>query len=199
MRAFFGALIALVLAVAAGEFLLPSRETAPSAVLDLTAAKTVYASNPVSASALPPEPLPVESDAAPAAPVSETKAVAEPVAEPVPAPAVVTQIVKLGAKECAALMGKKMFESTAYVPEISTTGQSVAPADLPDENVSALADMTFPVIVKLKRTQGADDRTMRAEPVLTVRLKDGKVYLNDAPADDGDTETLRAACGSAAH
>lgn len=179
MKAFFFAAAVFALAVCAGMYVTRPRETASVLPLDLTRAASVQSD---------------ASDAQISAP--EEQEAAPDDAEP---SVVFPQNVTLGTKECAALVRKKMLESAAYVPEISTTGENVAPADLPDENASAFDDAVVPVIVKLRRAYDSGREPVRALPVLTVRLKDGKVYLNDTPVPPDDLEILRAACGSAAH
>ena len=106
---------------------------------------------------------------------------------------------------CAGMYVTRPRETASVLPLDLTQAASVqadvsdAQIPAPEEQEAAPDDAVVPVIVKLRRAYDSGREPVRALPVLTVRLKDGKVYLNDTPVPPDDLEILRAACGSAAH
>ncbi|MBR1778449.1 MAG: hypothetical protein IJ752_07720 [Alphaproteobacteria bacterium] len=89
--------------------------------------------------------------------------------------------------------------SAEYVPGISTTGQTVAPADLNDGPEVTLPDpdnMTLPVYVVLKRGFPFWESDLEAGvlPAAQAEVKDGQVFVNGTLVSEDVHDTLKMAC-----
>lgn len=97
----------------------------------------------------------------------------------------------------------KPVVSADYVPEKSTTGKKVVSAELKgkyfvltEQLEQNLSDFTFPVALVLKKSYPylQSDIESGAIPLVSVRVKDGVVWLNGLPTSDADRNTLAEAC-----
>lgn len=123
--------------------------------------------------------------------------------------------VRMKKSDCAKLFISKMADSKEYLPEISTTGGLVAPADLPSSEtdvvpaglpepqknaLSAIAsDISFPVSLRLKKRYPYLESDIKTGdiPLVIVSVKNGEVFINGVSVDSDDLKTVRQACQNA--
>lgn len=87
-----------------------------------------------------------------------------------------------------------------YVAGISTTGKTVAPADLDGGyRILAPTDFSLPVHVDLIQNYGLYESELHYGkiPVATVEVKDGRVFLNGKAIENADADLVSKACVSA--
>lgn len=87
-----------------------------------------------------------------------------------------------------------------YVAGVSTTGKTVAPADLNGGyQVDAPTDFSLPVHVDLIQNYGFYESELHYGkiPVATVEVKDGRVFLNGTAIENADADLVSKACVSA--
>lgn len=87
-----------------------------------------------------------------------------------------------------------------YVAGISTTGKTVAPADLDGGyRILAPTDFSLPVHVDLIQNYGFYESELHYGkiPVATVEVKDGRVFLNGKAIENADADLVSKACVSA--
>ena len=92
-----------------------------------------------------------------------------------------------------------LAESADYVPDISTTGQEVVPADLNNDTNIPLPDlenMTLPVYLNLKRDFPflVSDLDIGFLPVARVDFRDGRIFVNDTLVSEEGVNALKKAC-----
>lgn len=87
-----------------------------------------------------------------------------------------------------------------YVAGVSTTGKTVAPADLDGGyRILAPTDFSLPVHVDLIQNYGFYESELHYGkiPVATVEVKDGRVFLNGKAIENADADLVSKACVSA--
>ena len=109
--------------------------------------------------------------------------------------------VRMRASDCDGFQARRVMQDAAYVPEISTTGQSVASAEYrPDAedgvSVSLPDDFVFPVTLKLEKKYPYFQSKLEIGeiPLISVRFENGRVLLNEEPVGDADLKMLEKAC-----
>ena len=87
-----------------------------------------------------------------------------------------------------------------YVAGVSTTGKTVAPADLDGGyRILAPTDFSLPVHVDLIQNYGFYESELHYGkiPVAMVEVKDGRVFLNGKAIENADADLVSKACVSA--
>ena len=101
------------------------------------------------------------------------------------------ETVAVSAADCAKLAD--------YVAGVSTTGKTVAPADLDGGyRILAPTDFSLPVHVDLIQNYGFYESELHYGkiPVATVEVKDGRVFLNGKAIENTDADQIAKACGN---
>lgn len=115
-----------------------------------------------------------------------------------------TALLLLSAKplcaETVAVSPSDCAKLADYVAGVSTTGKTVAPADLDGGyRILAPTDFSLPVHVDLIQNYGFYESELHYGkiPVAMVEVKDGRVFLNGKAIENADADLVSKACVSA--